>query len=395
MNRIFLSAALAIAFSVPAISSKPPVDEDKLYPARQTIINACDKTTRTNHGKKGGLRKEQGKAINGVLNLYLNGLITKEQFFVCVDDLVTNRTILGRHAAKIKELVNEKKRPNFSIAKRGEAGHEKMKSAYRIISKQNKAIFNRGYRTSNGQMVSPVDLQLSSSCADSWKYALRNVPSLIPGTEHTVIQVQDQDTIHGAQDLINAGCLKVAMLNFANRHSPGGGYVNGANAQEEDLCRRTTLYPVLDNLRNKGQYRIHHEELIYTPNVKIFRESHHHNFKLLDHPTSVQVLTQAAYNQKRGGKHADCVSAREFETGTLNKIRLQLRVAKQNGCDAIVLGAFGCGAFRNNPEVVSNLYVQVLNEAEFANQFRFIRFAIPGGDNLNVFRRNLAPLIGQ
>ena len=76
---------------------------------------------------------------------------------------------------------------------------------------------------------------------------------------------------------------------------------------------------------------------------------------------------------------------------TKNKMRTILRIGLLHGHDSIVLGAFGCGAFRNPPRSIARLFHEIINEAEFKNKYRLIAFAIledhnsPRGGNLQPF----------
>ena len=154
---------------------------------------------------------------------------------------------------------------------------------------------------------------------------------------------------------------KVAVLNFANAHSPGGAPFY-ANAQEEVLCRCSTLYPCL--LNAKEQFYDKHiqdfksgainwqgtDDIIYTPEVLVFKDDTNNEGPL---PTEfyVDVITCAA------PEYFASVAPEKFMQDLFDK-RAQriIDVAIQNKVEVLILGAFGCGAFGNSPEVVAKAF---------------------------------------
>ena len=121
---------------------------------------------------------------------------------------------------------------------------------------------------------------------------------------------------------------------------------------------------------------------IYSPKVMVFREGASKDFSLLDNPFYVSFISVACLDfNKRHGKGLDLMA----EDGSLTpegldiikeKIRTIYRIAAQNGHDAIVLGAWGCGAFRQDPGTVSSLFDEILHEEEFNGLFHTVCFAI-------------------
>lgn len=109
---------------------------------------------------------------------------------------------------------------------------------------------------------------------------------------------------------------------------------------------------------------------IYTPSATVIRDA---LYNLVGKPEKISFVSVAAMN--RPWLVGDRI-APELVNGTLNKIRTVLRIGLRNGHDAIVLGAFGCGAFQNPPKHIAQLFNQVINEPEFKNKFKKIVFAI-------------------
>lgn len=173
--------------------------------------------------------------------------------------------------------------------------------------------------------------------------------------------------------------LRIAVHNFASASNPGGGVLRGSRAQEESLCRCSTLYPVLNTDANwKNFYSVnrgrknplHDDACIYTPEITVCKSDTDKPARLpRDKWDLVDVITIAAPNL-RGVKIFDDELFALHET----RLRHMFTVAAHHGADIFVTGAFGCGAFQNNPEVVAQAYKKVL--PEFDGLFKEIIFAI-------------------
>lgn len=172
---------------------------------------------------------------------------------------------------------------------------------------------------------------------------------------------------------------KLAVLNFASATHTGGGVKNGARAQEESLCRCSTLYPALVNDDLYRDYYLFHRErhdtrytdaVIYTPDVLIIKTDDDVPQRMPESDwVKTDIITCAAPN-------LGCVevSAEELAALHLSRARHLLTTAAANGAEVLVLGAFGCGAFRNDPHIVAGTYKKAL--AEFAGRFRHVAFAV-------------------
>lgn len=184
---------------------------------------------------------------------------------------------------------------------------------------------------------------------------------------------------------------KPLAMNFANAHNPGGGFKLGANAQEEALCRCSTLYASITSKEASKMYlynnthlsTVESDYMLYSPNVCVFRDE---QCELLEEPFMASVITLPAPN--RFGA-AMFVANRDIEETMTRRIRIMLRIAAKNGHKNLVLGAWGCGAFGNKPEDVSNYFKKVLIDEEYGRCFDEVCFAIYGrtdGKNIRVFR---------
>ncbi len=164
---------------------------------------------------------------------------------------------------------------------------------------------------------------------------------------------------------------KTAVLNFANNHSVGGAPWS-AGAQEESLCRCSTLYPCLNaaspdfHEKHKKLYQMGgidnwgNDDLIYTPNVVVFK-SDESAPKIMSKGDrfAVDVITSAA-PELYGYYDKD-----EFRKAISSRIEKIIKVAKKENVEALILGAYGCGAFNNPPEIVAQEFKKLLQKYHF------------------------------
>ena len=191
----------------------------------------------------------------------------------------------------------------------------------------------------------------------------------------------------------------ILVLNLANAVSPGGGVRHGAKAQEEDLCRKSSLLLSLESENARAYYEYNRalhsnmgsDAVIINPHVEIIKDE---KGNLLEDSVVVAVMTCAAPNLIYG---MEGLSRQEYEAMMYGRITGMLKVAARFGYRFLVLGAFGCGAFRNDPRVVSDLFYKALKEFDFdgmkeKDMFRRIDFAVMDHSedqhNFNEFSRN-------
>lgn len=171
----------------------------------------------------------------------------------------------------------------------------------------------------------------------------------------------------------------VGVLNFASARNPGGGYLNGAKAQEEDLCRCSALYTCL--LRAPEFYAAHRassdlrysDRVISSPGVPVFRDE---EFRLLSEPYPVTFLTSAAPNTGQLARRAPERLA-EIPELLIARAAQVLAAAQQSHVDELVLGAWGCGVFGNSPADVAQAFAAHLGPGgRFDSAFDRVVFAI-------------------
>ena len=175
----------------------------------------------------------------------------------------------------------------------------------------------------------------------------------------------------------------VLVLNLANPVNPGGGVRNGAKAQEEDLCRKSSLLLSLESPEAAKYYEYNRslhtnmgsDGMIFTPQVEIIKDE---NGDLLKDTVIVAVLTCAAPMVKYGKEGMEEAA---YEEMVYHRIMGMLKCAGYFGYKNLVLGAWGCGAFRNDARVMSDLFYKALKEMDFGGMrendfFRRIDFAV-------------------
>ena len=164
---------------------------------------------------------------------------------------------------------------------------------------------------------------------------------------------------------------------MASSFKPGGGVIKGAKAQEEDLCRRSNLYPSLLHFEDK--YPIPKFGGIYTKDIQVFRSVGQYN--LLHEPFFCSCISFPGIKLE---DPANIGNEEKFMINLKGKIRGILRIAVLKKHGKLVLGALGCGAYKNPPDLVAKAFKEVLEEKEFEGRFEEICFAIlpdrKGGD---------------
>ena len=186
---------------------------------------------------------------------------------------------------------------------------------------------------------------------------------------------------------------KVCVLNFASATNPGGGVVNGSSAQEECICRCTTLYPCLntDEMWNefykphrKAANPLYNNDCIYTPDVCVFKSDTNFPEALpKDEWWNVNILTCAAPNLRErpsnamnpyAGNQAPKITPAELEKLLTKRIRRVIESAAAYRNEVLLLGAFGCGAFRNPPDIVAKVFNTVM--PDYLCYFDTIEYAV-------------------
>lgn len=187
-------------------------------------------------------------------------------------------------------------------------------------------------------------------------------------TKPAVVKTINQDCIEVAKDLVTH-FGKTCMLNMASYKHPGGGVKRGSMAQEEELCRRSNLMTALE--MHEGQYPLAIDDLIYSSDITFYKDG---NYNYIT-PFDCDIITVAAINLNGLERPINYLSI------MLSKIRSMFYYAKQAGCKNIVLSAFGCGVFKNNPVEVAEMFQSVIQQPDVLYSFDNIYFAILNDHN--------------
>lgn len=178
---------------------------------------------------------------------------------------------------------------------------------------------------------------------------------------------------------------KVCILNFASYKNPGGGFVSGAMAQEEALCHSSNLYNILNSNyledsfyignRKNLNFGMYNSNLIFTPSVLFIKD---------DYEVRCNVITCAAPNRGVVERYRPELLC-EVDKAMKDRVDHILYSAYDNEVDTLILGAFGCGVFKNDATVVARIFKEFL-DGKYKDAFSRVIFAIPDDKNYNKFK---------
>ncbi|WP_103105645.1 TIGR02452 family protein [Brevibacillus reuszeri] len=269
------------------------------------------------------------------------------------------------------------------------------------IAEETLKILEQGYyKNAQGTKIS-----LSQELANAIQHSVLYRPDdlgeqVITGQDNEarpVIEVTSESSLEAAQRLVvTEKRSDTVCLNFASAKNPGGGFLGGSQAQEESLARSSGLYPCIVQMQEMYSHNrrlktcFYSDYMIYSPRVPVIRD---HADQLLDSPYLLSFITAPAVN-------AGVVREREPENAAMirdvmkERIRKVLRAAVIHENRTIILGAYGCGVFRNPAEDVAGYFAEVLLEEKLANHFERIVFAIYDNsarqENLRAFKERFA-----
>jgi uncharacterized protein (TIGR02452 family) len=257
------------------------------------------------------------------------------------------------------------------------------------VAAETLAILERGsYRAPSGATVDLRE-QLELAVRDTILYTPDELESLLAARHARLawrrplaVEVTLETTAQAARRLSPADGREapggVAALNCASARRPGGGFLGGARAQEEDLARGSGLYPCL--LAQPRYYdanraqpsALHTDHIIHSPRVPFFRDDQN---RLLERPFLVSVITAPAPNagevlRREPAARPAVRAALERRAGGV------LAVAADQGHRHLVLGAWGCGVFRNDPVEVADVFAAWLAGPDFGDHFDRVVFAV-------------------
>ena len=235
-------------------------------------------------------------------------------------------------------------------------------------------IMNAGHYTVEGKRVNIADSIKRAVVGTQTFSPQQNV--LLPAVDQvaTSIRVVNQTTLEAASELWSRSIYPLA-LNFASAKNPGGGFLNGSRAQEESLARSSGLYaclvgnPMYDYHRRQRN-AMYSDFAIYSPDVPVFRDD---DGTLLPSPYFCSFITCAAVNAKAlklADKHSNRIA-----NAMRSRITRVLSIAAEQNHSAIILGAWGCGAFGNRGDVIAQIFHNALT-SKFRGVFAEVVFAV-------------------
>lgn len=251
------------------------------------------------------------------------------------------------------------------------------------IASETVALLDRESYPLNGDSIS-LSATLASMRDGTTLFTPPELVSLVNSLEHSVqrdtsIHVENCTTWAAARSLLSDGYANPVCLNFASAKNPGGGFLSGSQAQEECLARSSGLHQSLStqmeyyDVNRSHSSSLYTNHIIYSPSVPVFRDD---DDNLLSEPYAVSVVTSPAVNAGAVRKNEpDIVS--KIRPTMEERIRSVLAVARHHGHNSIVLGAWGCGVFGNDPADIAQWFADALHDdARFAGAFDKIVFAV-------------------
>lgn len=295
----------------------------------------------------------------------------------------------GAPSKKGPASVHKVKGANSRIAKPG-IGRDIGSAGRQKVAKEAKTHIPKVLRSAGaggrlGYKVTPEDVPPLKSSMEEFPDSI-NAIVVVEGDTYDVALA-----LHYACSVMESvDPMPVCVLNFANADVPGGGWLRGSPAQEEQLCYRSTLSATLLS----RLYPMAPKECIYSPQVSIFRENEKRGYTWMwanvhDPLPQVSVISMAAEKGPATTKDKEKYQKAADSNLMKDKMRMILRTAAHNRHQRLVLGALGCGRFGHPTQAVANCWDDVLKEKEFQGFFELIVFAIydPNNEgNYGIFR---------
>ncbi len=265
------------------------------------------------------------------------------------------------------------------------------------IAAETVQILNQGWYESPSKQRVEIQASLESAVKGTRLYTPDELERLEPVNENqfeTVFEFTPETTLEAAARLSRERNDTVMCLNFASAKNPGGGFLGGAQAQEESLARSSGLYPTLTSKPafyafHRAQHDLlYSDHMIYSPDVPVIRDD---AGNLLEQPYQSAFITSPAPNA--GAIQTNQPESLEQIPSVLeHRAAKVLVLAERHKHTRLVLGAWGCGVFRNDPATVAKAFaVHLTKNGSFFGLFERVVFAIydskPGAPTLEAFRQ--------
>ena len=256
-----------------------------------------------------------------------------------------------------------------------------MKVRRKEIAEETVAYYKQGYYEVNGNKIDISQLQKQSE-EGSKLYTPEQGLELIKiikqkKGQRAITSICDKSTVEKIFEWNREGKTQIGILNYASAKNPGGGFLNGAMAQEESLAASSGLYGTQlkhpryyeANRGVKSMMYTHHG--IYSPEVVFFRDK---NFQLVEEPVTASVLTLPAVNMGQVIQKRESIDL--AKAAMKERMRIALAIFINEGARYLILGAYGCGVFRNDPLEIAQWWKELIVEENYGVYFDEICFAI-------------------
>jgi uncharacterized protein (TIGR02452 family) len=255
-------------------------------------------------------------------------------------------------------------------------------------------IKDKQYTNLNGKVIdlsNALDFSISNTIYYPAEYTTYNIPTTkVSINKNPIIEVTNETTACAAVRLGLEGKKDIAALNFASARNVGGGFLAGALAQEEDLTRCSGLYacirskPMFYNTNILCDNSYYTDGIVYSPQVPFFRNEHN---LFLEEPYNLSIISAPAPNVSS----MEEVDEEKLIDTLFYRVKKILNIAVENGHKNIILGAWGCGAFGNDPIIVSEVFMTGLKDLPY---FEHVCFAVydtsPEQIKYNTFKDGLS-----
>lgn len=258
---------------------------------------------------------------------------------------------------------------------------DKKRNTNKTIAEDTLQIMKQGYFVSPQNVRIDIKQALDTSVDNTICYSPEMTDILTDqdwnGDVNTAISVTNESTFNCVRRLLKEENDNVLCLNFASARNPGGGFLGGSQAQEESIARASGLYPTLTKceayyLTNRNMKSCFYSDyMIYSPDVPIFKDEYG---KCIETFKKVSVITAPAVNTGVV-KNREPERMAEIEIVMKRRISKVLAISAKHNYKVLVLGAWGCGVFQNDPNQIAKYFKEVINE-KYKGQFEKIVFAI-------------------
>ena len=257
-----------------------------------------------------------------------------------------------------------------------------MSKQHQLIADDTIKIIEQGFYLNNKGEKKDIRGHMDYAVPNTRLYTPADLDALLETAQqgtgnHTTFEVFNETTLDAARRLLKQGMEDIMCLNFASAKNPGGGFLRGSVAQEESIARASGLYHCL--LQAKEYYSFHRQagtclysdHMIYSPAVPVFKDE---AGNLTDEVSAVNIITSAAVNAGEVKKN-EPVRTHLIEPYMRTRIEKMLALCVHHQQQHLILGAWGCGVFRNDPVMIATLFKEAL-AGKFAGCFKQVTFAV-------------------